>query len=119
MLTTGGCTLLLLAAAGEAWLVTDRGWDLIQLSTLSHTKVRHLVEVVPAPSHNLDDGLALLGERQLGLHFPGDMFPLGGFRHPRRAVRRQQTAPVTSCCGMETAGFRRGRATAVLSSLFY
>ena len=37
MLTTGGCTLLLLAAAGEAWLDTDRGWDLIQLSTLSHT----------------------------------------------------------------------------------
>ena len=61
----------------------------------------------------LDDGLALLGERQLGLHFPGDMFPLGGFRHPRRGVRRQQTAPVTSCCGMETAGFRRGRAPAL------
>ena len=41
MLTTGGCTLLLLllllAAVGEAWLDTDRGWDLIQLSTLSHT----------------------------------------------------------------------------------
>ena len=62
----------------------------------------------------LDDGLALLGECQLGLHFPGDMFPLGGFRHPRRGVRRQQTAPVTSCCGKETAGFRRGRAPALL-----
>ena len=62
----------------------------------------------------LDDGLALLGERQLGLHFPGDMFPLGGFRHPRRGVRRQQTAPVPSCCGKETAGFRRGRAPALL-----
>ena len=44
MLTTGGCTLpgaapwlLLLAAADEAWVDTDRGWDLIQLSTLSHT----------------------------------------------------------------------------------
>ena len=61
----------------------------------------------------LDDGLALLGERQLGLHFPGDMFPLGGFRHPRRGVRRQQTAPVPSCCGKETAGFRRGRAPAL------